>query len=70
MQYQFYGKVRNILPLYGTLQNLLFCVLQFVKTAKHEVPEHIQYGRLLKDLGKEVKNCVETTVTSLLFLNI
>ncbi|KAL4226132.1 Lsd1/2 complex PHD finger containing protein Phf2 [Mactra antiquata] len=30
---------------------------EFIKTAKHEVPELIQYGRLLKDLGKEVKAC-------------
>ena len=40
-------------------------MLQFIKTAKHEVPEHIQYGRLLKDLGKEVKNLAETMVTYL-----
>ena len=45
------------------LYGLLFCLLQFIKTAKHEVPEHIQYGRLLKDLGKEVKNLAETMVT-------
>ncbi|XP_052231548.1 lysine-specific demethylase 7B-like isoform X2 [Dreissena polymorpha] len=32
----------------------------FAKSAKHDVPEHIQYGRLLKDLGKEVKTCEET----------
>ncbi|XP_060577068.1 lysine-specific demethylase 7B-like isoform X2 [Ruditapes philippinarum] len=29
----------------------------FIKSAKHDVPEHIQYGRLLKDLGKDVKAC-------------
>ncbi|KAK3101137.1 hypothetical protein FSP39_001225 [Pinctada imbricata] len=27
----------------------------FVKDAKHDVPEHINYGRLLKDLQREVK---------------
>ena len=38
-------------------------ILQFIKTAKHEVPETIQYGRLLKELGKVVKNYVEIMVT-------
>ncbi|XP_045165878.2 lysine-specific demethylase 7B-like isoform X2 [Mercenaria mercenaria] len=32
----------------------------FIKSAKHDVPEHIQYGRLLKDLGKDVKSCEES----------
>ncbi|XP_071081601.1 histone lysine demethylase PHF8-like isoform X3 [Haliotis cracherodii] len=27
----------------------------FVKTAKHEVPEYIQYGKILKDIAKELK---------------
>ncbi|KAL3853526.1 hypothetical protein ACJMK2_017061 [Sinanodonta woodiana] len=30
-------------------------ILQFAKNAKHEVPEHIQYGKLLKDLNKEIR---------------
>lgn len=38
-------------------------ILQFIKTAKHEVPETIQYGRLLKELGKIVKTYEETMVT-------
>ncbi|KAJ8302297.1 hypothetical protein KUTeg_021284 [Tegillarca granosa] len=29
---------------------------QFVKDAKHDVPEHIQYGKLLKELSKEAKD--------------
>ncbi|XP_052779281.1 lysine-specific demethylase PHF2-like isoform X2 [Mya arenaria] len=34
-------------------------LILYAKSAKHDVPEHIQYGRLLKDLGKEVKSCDE-----------
>lgn len=28
---------------------------QFLKDAKHDVPEHLNYGRLLKDLQKEIR---------------
>ncbi|KAK3610617.1 hypothetical protein CHS0354_009076 [Potamilus streckersoni] len=34
----------------------------FAKNAKHEVPEHIQYGRLLKDLNKEIRT-VESRIS-------
>ncbi|ESO88867.1 hypothetical protein LOTGIDRAFT_125461 [Lottia gigantea] len=37
----------------------------YVKTIKHEVPEYIQYGKLLKELNKMVK-LFETQVTKLL----
>lgn len=30
--------------------------LQFLKNAKHDVPEHLNYGRLLKDLQKEIRS--------------
>ncbi|CAC5396487.1 PHF8 [Mytilus coruscus] len=35
----------------------------FVKDAKHDLPEHVQYGRLLKELSKEVKS-IENTIKS------
>ena len=32
------------------------CVFwQFLKDAKHDVPEHLNYGRLLKELQKEIR---------------
>lgn len=35
----------------------------FIKDAKHDVPEHVLYGRLLKDLSKEIKS-IESMVKS------
>lgn len=35
---------------------VFFVDFQYAKTAKHDVPEHIQYGKLLKELIKVSRN--------------
>jgi hypothetical protein len=40
--------------------------IPLVKDAKHEVPEHVQYGRLLKEMSKEIKS-VENMVNLKLY---
>lgn len=43
-------------------------MVQFLKTAKHEMPEHIQYGKLLKELNKVTKEIDALHNVSILIL--